>query len=76
VIEKSRTEAAEALRVLVRAIILTPQGETPGIELRGDLAAMRGRAKATPRGRSGGAVVAVRKKFKSRPRNQNEKGGH
>jgi site-specific DNA recombinase len=38
--EESRTEAAEALRGLVDAIILTPQGNALGIELQGNLAAM------------------------------------
>jgi hypothetical protein len=41
---ETRTEAAEALRVLVQAIILTPQGDKLGVELRGDLAAMLGAA--------------------------------
>jgi hypothetical protein len=45
----SRTEAAEALRVLVEAIILTPQGEKLGVELRGDLAAMLGAAQNAKR---------------------------
>jgi hypothetical protein len=45
----SRTEAAEALRVLVQSIILTPQGQELGIELRGDLAAMLGAAQNAKR---------------------------
>ena len=46
---ESRTDAAEALRVLVQAIPLTPQGEKLGIELRGDLAAMLGAAQNAKR---------------------------
>jgi hypothetical protein len=46
---ESRTEAAEALPVLVLAIILNPQEETLGIELRGDLAAMLGAAQDAKR---------------------------
>lgn len=38
--EESRTEAAEALRGLIETIVLTPQGDVLGIELRGNLAAM------------------------------------
>ena len=45
----TRTEAAEALRVLVQAIILTPQGDKLGVELRGDLAAMLGAAQNAKR---------------------------
>jgi hypothetical protein len=47
----SRSEAAEALRGLVHAIVLTPEqdGETLQIELRGNLAAMLGATVQTKR---------------------------
>jgi DNA invertase Pin-like site-specific DNA recombinase len=38
--EESRTEAAEALRGLIDAIVLTPDGDSLRIELQGNLAAM------------------------------------
>ena len=44
--EESRTEAAEALRGLVDAIILTPDAKTLRIELQGNLAAMLRAAEA------------------------------
>jgi len=48
---ESRSEATEALRGLVDAIVLTPErgGEALGIELRGNLAAMLGATRRTKR---------------------------
>ena len=48
---ESRPEATEALRGLVEAIVLTPDqgGETLGIELKGNLAAMLGATRKTKR---------------------------
>ena len=58
--EESRTAAAEALRGLIDAIVLTPQEGRLGIELQGNLAAMLRVAQAqtpgaqmAPRGRWG-----------------------
>ena len=44
--EDSRAEAAEALRGLIEAIVLTPEGEALRIELHGNLAAMLKAAEA------------------------------
>jgi site-specific DNA recombinase len=53
---ESRPEATEALRGLVDAIVLTPDqaGETLGIELRGNLAAMLGATRKTKRSSESG----------------------
>ena len=48
--EESRTQAAEALRGLVDAIVLTPEAETLRIELQGNLAAMLKAAEAQTTG--------------------------
>ena len=48
--EESRAEAADALRGLIDAIVLTPQGDTLGIELQGNLAAMLKAAEAQKAG--------------------------
>ncbi len=48
--EESRTAAAEALRGLIDAIVLTPQGGELGIELQGNLAAMLKAAQAQSTG--------------------------
>ncbi|MBI3491814.1 MAG: recombinase family protein [Acidobacteria bacterium] len=48
--EESRTQAAEALRGLIDAIVLNPEGETLGIELQGNLAAMLKAAEAQKTG--------------------------
>ena len=58
----SRSEATEALRGLVDAIVLTPNGskEELGIELRGNLAAMLGATVQTKRSpESGDLIVPV-----------------
>jgi hypothetical protein len=48
--EESRTGAAEALRGLIEAIVLTPDGQTLRIELQGNLAAMLKAAEAQKTG--------------------------
>jgi hypothetical protein len=48
--EESRTEAAEALRGLIDAIVLTPDGDSLRIELQGNLAAMLKAAEAQKTG--------------------------
>jgi hypothetical protein len=47
--EESRPEAAEALRGLVDAIVLTPEAGELKIELKGNLAAMLGSAQNAKR---------------------------
>ena len=48
--EESRTAAAEALRGLIDAIVLTPHGGELGIEMQGNLAAMLKAAQAQSTG--------------------------
>ena len=47
--EESRTGAAEAIRALVEAIVLEPDGERLKITLKGDLAGMLSAARDTKR---------------------------
>jgi DNA invertase Pin-like site-specific DNA recombinase len=55
--EGSRTEAQEAIRQLVEAIVLEPEGETLAISLKGDLAGMLAAAQNTKKAADTGDLL-------------------